>query len=401
MRQLNRLTDLRVKRAKRPGMYADGLGLYLRVAPGGSKQWIYRYVTNGKMRDHGIGPYHGDGPTRTLTLADAREKATEARKLRLDGIDPIAAKRERRASQKAATAKQITFKECCAGFLKTADSRWSNPIHRRQWEKTLAELYPTLGELPVGMIDKALVIKALEPIWERAPVTGSRLRGRLESVLAWATVRDFRSGDNPAAWHLMKHAGFVKAAKIEHHAALPYAAMPAFMSRLRKEDGQAARALEFIALTAARAGEAIEATWSEIDLAAKTWVIPAERMKMRKEHRVPLSDAAVRLLKGLPRDNETLFPGLGRDAVWRLAARLEGGSIHGIRSTFRDWAAERTSFPREIAEMALAHSVGTAVERAYSRTDLFDKRRKLMDAWAEFCAKPMAAGQVVAIGRRG
>jgi integrase len=374
-------------------MYADGLGLYLRVAPGGSKQWVYRYVTNGRMRDHGIGPVH------TLTLAEARERATEARKLRLDGIDPIAAKRERRACQKAATAKQITFKECCVQYLKTADSKWSNQDHRQQWESTLAELYPTLGDLPVGMIDKTLVIKALEPIWERAPVTGSRLRGRLESVLAWATVRDFRSGDNPASWHLLKHAGFVKAAKVEHHVALPYGAMPAFMSRLRQEDGLAARCLEFIALTAARSGEATGATWDEIDFATATWVVPPSRMKAGKEHRVPLSDAAVRLLKGLPRDNERPFPGLRRRVVWGLVNRLEGGSVHGLRATFKTWAGERTSFPRELAEMALAHSVGSAVERAYNRTTLFDKRRKLMEAWADYCAKPSQGGDVIPIGR--
>jgi integrase len=392
-RQLNRLTNLGVARAKRPGMYADGLGLYLRVAPGGSKQWVYRYVTNGKMRDHGIGPAH------TLTLAEARERATEARKLRLDGVDPIAAKRERRASQRVAAAKQITFKECCAQFLKTADSKWSNATHRQQWESTLAELYPVFGDLPVEMIDKALVIKALEPIWERAPVTGGRLRGRLESVLAWATVRDFRSGDNPASWHLLKHAGFVKAAKVEHHPALSYGAMPAFMSRLRKEDGLTARCLEFIALTAARSGEATGATWDEIDLANSVWIVPASRMKAGKEHRVPLSDAAVKLLKSLPRNDGKLFPGLDRRVVWKLVNRLEGGSVHGLRASFKTWAGERTSFAREVVELSLAHVVGNAVERAYSRTDLFDKRRKLMTAWAEFCAKPSQGGDVIPIGR--
>jgi integrase len=390
-RQLNRLTNLRVDRAKRPGMYADGLGLYLRVAPGGSKQWVYRYVTDGRMHDHGIGPEH------TLTLAEARERATEARKLRLDGIDPIAAKRERRASQKAATAKQITFRECCVQYLKTADSKWSNPIHRQQWESTLTELYPVLGDLPVGMIDKALVIKALEPIWERAPVTGGRLRGRLESVLAFATVRDYRGGDNPASWHLLKHAGFVKAAKVEHHAALPYAAMPAFMSRLRKEDSLASQALQLIALTAVRSNEALASVWSEFDLANRIWTVPASRMKMGKEHVVPLPDAAVKLLKSLPRDNERLFPGLDRRVVWGLVKRLGGGSIHGFRSTFRDWAGERTSFPREIAELSLAHSVGTKVEQAYSRTTLLAKRRALMDLWGGFCAKPSGAGAVIPI----
>jgi integrase len=338
------------------------------------------------MHDLGIGPTH------TLSLAKAREKAREARELRLDGIDPIAAKRERRASQKAATAKQITFKECCTGFLKTKSDK--------QWESTLAELYPVLGELPVGMIDKALVIKALEPIWERAPVTGSRLRGRLEAVLAWATVRDSRSGDNPASWDLLKHAGFVKPAKVKHHPALPYAKAGAFMAKLREDDSIPARALEFIALTVARTGEALGATWDEIDLANCIWIVPASRMKAGKEHRVPLSDAAVRLLESLPRDNVGPFPGLGRRVVWGLANRLQGGTVHGLRATFKTWATERTSFAREVVELSLAHAVGNAVERAYSRTDLFDKRRKLMDVWAEYCAKPHRAdGAVLPIGR--
>jgi len=387
-------------------MYADGGSLYLRVAEGGSKQWIFRYVTNGRLRDMGLGPVH------TLTLAEARERATEARKLRLDGIDPIAHKRERKAALAAADAKQMTFRQCAEGFMRDNSAGWTNPKHRMQWETTLAKhVYPTLGSLPVSAIDTPLVLKVLKPLWERTPETASRVRGRIENILGWATVHHYRSGDNPARWNgLLEHAlpARSKVARVEHHAALPYVEIPAFMSKVRQNTSTGARALEFIVLTAARLGEAINATWDEVDLAVRVWTIPAERMKAAREHRVPLSDAAIRLLRQMSaiRHSDYVFPGaragrpVGENTPVRLAKEAAGADItvHGLRSSFRDWAAERTSFPREVAEMALAHTIPNAVEAAYRRGDLFDKRRRLMDAWAEFCTRQSSA-KIVQIER--
>jgi integrase len=392
-RTLNRLSTFKVEKAKRPGMYADGGGLYLRVAEGGSKQWIFRYTSNGRLRDMGIGPCH------TLTLAEAREQATEARKLRLKGIDPIAHKRAQQGAAAAAAAKAMTFRQCAAGFIRDNEAKWTNAKHRHAWESTLVKyVYPTLGELPVGLIDTPLVLKVLKPLWARIPETASRVRGRIESVLGWATVHHYRFGDNPARWqnHLEQALpARSDLAKVEHHAALPYTQAPAFMAKLRQDSSVIARCLEFITLTAARHSEATGALWSEIDLEARTWTIPAARMKADKEHKVPLSDAAVAILKDMRaiRQSDRVFPGnkqgrpLGHTALLVHAKRASGTDMttHGLRSTFRDWAAERTSFPREVAEMALAHAIPSAVEAAYRRGDLFEKRRKLMQAWAEFC----------------
>jgi integrase len=404
-RPLNRLSALKVARAKKPGMLADGGSLYLRIAPGGSRQWIFRYVINGRLRDMSIGPAH------TLTLAEARERATEARKLRLDGIDPIDHKRARMAALRAADARTITFRECCEAYLRSHDGSWTNARHRAQWRSTLEQLYPILGALPVQAIDTPLVLRALKPIWEKTAVTASRLRGRLEAVLGWATVHHYRSGDNPAKWGgLLEHAlpAPGKVAKVEHHSALPYADIPEFMAKVRADTGVAARALEFICLTAARSGEVAGAVWDEIDLDARLWTVPASRMKAGKEHRVPLSDPALAVLRAMRaiKQPSYIFPRVATDKpvrgadVWRLANRLAGVSVHGLRSSFRDWASERTSFQREVCEMALAHTIPDAVEKAYRRGDLFEKRRKLMTAWAEFCSKPATAGAVVPI-RRG
>jgi integrase len=393
-RSLNRLTSLKVARAKRPGMYADGGSLYLRVAPGGSKQWIFRYAAStGRMRDMSLGAVH------TFSLAEARERATEARKLRADGIDPLDHKRAQRAALRAADAKAMTFEQCARGFIKDNEAEWTNPKHRHEWETTLRKyVFPLLGSLPVEAIDTPLVLKVVKPLWERIPTTASRVLGRIQAVLGWATVHHYRSGDNPARWqgHL-EHAlpALSKVAKAEHHAALPYAQVGAFVAKLRKDSSVGARCLEFITLTAARLGEAINAEWDEIDLANRVWVVPASRMKADREHRVPLSGAALAVLKAVQaiRQSDYVFPGtrqgrpVGENTPVRLAKQAAGSNItvHGLRSTFRDWASERTSFSREVAEMALAHAIPNAVEAAYRRGDLFEKRRRLMEAWAKFC----------------
>ena len=404
-RTLNRLSALKVARAKQPGMYADGGGLYLRVAEGGSKQWVFRYAAGTRDRDMGLGPVH------TLTLPEAREKAREARLLRLDGIDPIEAKRARIAALRAADARAMTFKQCAEGFIKDNEASWTSARHRQEWVGSLVRLvYPTLGSLPVAAIDTPLVLKVLKPIWEKTPETASRVRGRIDNVLGWATVHHYRAGDNPARWGgLLEHAlpARSKIAKVEHHAALPYAEIGAFVAKLRGDSGVAAACLQFITLTAARLDEARSSTWDEIDLANRIWVVPARRMKADKEHRVPLSDGTVAILEQMQviRQSDYVFPGrlegrpIGDNTIWRLAKEAAGSdiTIHGLRSSFRDWAAERTSFPREVAEMALAHAIPNAVEAAYRRGDLFDKRRKLMQAWADFCAKPSHRGEVVVI----
>jgi integrase len=405
VRALHRLSNLKVERAKRPGMYADGGSLYLRVAEGGSKQWIFRYTVNGRNRDMGLGPVH------TLTLAEARERATEARKLRLDGIDPIANKRARVAALRAADAKAKTFADCVKGFIEDNESSWTSVKHRRQWETSLIKYtYPILGSLPVAAIDTPLVLRVLKPIWDAKRETASRLRGRIENVLGWATVHHYRSGDNPARWNgLLEHA-LPAVVKGDHHAALPYTQVASFMQALRKDTGIVARALEFITLTAVRLGEATGATWDEIDLEAKTWTIPASRMKADQEHRVPLSDAAISVLKTVReiRQSDYVFAGfkpgrpIGGDALRELIKKLAGAdvTVHGLRSTFRDWAAEQTNVQREVAEVALAHAIPDAVEAAYRRGDLFAKRRKLMGAWAAYCAKVETdAGKVVALAR--
>ena len=406
-RTLNRLSALKAERTKQPGMYADGGGLYLRVAEGGSKQWIYRYVTNGRPRDMGIGPVH------VFTLAEARERAREASKLRYDGIDPIAHKHAQRAAGVVEAAKAITFKQCAQGFIRDNEAGWTNRRHRHDWHASLTNyVYPVLGNLPIAAIDTALVLKTVKPIWERVPETASRVRGRIEAVIGWATVHGYRSGDNPARWsqHL-EHALPARSdvAKVEHHAALPYDQVPAFLTKLKQKDTVSAACLQFIALTAARRSEATDATWSEIDLDKAVWTIPKERMKKgTKDHRVPLSAAAIAVLKDMAaiRVGDYVFPSRvsGRPvhgaSVAGLAKRVAAGvdiTTHGFRSSFRDWVAERTSYPREVAEAALAHAVPSQVEAAYKRTDFFDRRSRLMQAWADYCAKPAASGKVVPI----
>jgi integrase len=409
-RTTGRLTALKVERAKAPGMYADGGGLYLQVTEGGAS-WIYRYMLVGRPREMGLGPLALFG------LSEARAKALDARRLCHEGIDPIDARRAIRAKARLDAAKAVTFMECADSYIKAQRAGWRNGKHAAQWEATLATYAkPVIGALPVQAIDTALVLKVLEPIWTAKPETAGRVRGRIESILDWAKVRGYRAGENPARWrgHLDKLLpARAKVRKVEHHAALPYAELPAFLVALREQEGIAARALEFTILTAARTGETIAATWDEINWTDKVWIIRAERMKAGKEHRVPLCDRALAILREMnPADDvageQFVFPGskagrpLSNMAFLMLLRRMGRGDLtaHGFRSSFRDWAAERTNFPSEAAEMALAHVVGSKVEAAYRRGDMFEKRRRLMDAWGDL-HQPVERDKVVPMQRQG
>jgi integrase len=396
---LNNLTALKVSRITQPGMYADGGGLYLQVQ-GKSRSWIFRYKIDGRGR------YMGLGSARDIPLKRARELATVQRQIRAEGGDPLV---ERKAQQPAAAREAPTFKQVAETYIKTHELSWKSPLHRRQWRVSLeADVFPVIGNIPIDQVDTAAVLRALQPIWHAKPETANRIRGRIESVLAAATAAALRTGPNPAQWrnhldHLLPRPNKLRPPK--HYTALPYKDVPAFVADLRSRSSISARALEFTILTATRKGEALAARWDEIDLTERTWTIPAGRMKSGREHRVPLSDAALDILRPLHevRSSEFVFVGYGgRLSTTALAGLLRvmgRGDVttHGFRSSFRDWAAERTSYPSEVAEMALAHSVGSQVERAYRRTDLFDQRRRLMQVWAEFCGQAAPAGEVVAI----
>jgi integrase len=397
------LTTKRVARLlKKPGRHPDGHGLYLRVSSPGKASWLLRYERGGRERMVGLGPIH------TVGLADARSRARDARLELLDGIDPIDAKRALRAQQALEAARTIVFAAAARQWHKQHEASWKNPKHGRQVIDTLATYaFPVIGALPVGAIDTGLVLKVLEPIWSDKTETASRVRGRIEAVLDWATVRGYRAGENPARWkgHLAEVLpARARIAKPEHHAALPYAEIGAFIAELRRRDAIAARALEFTILTAARTGEVIGAKWGELDLGAKIWTVPAGRMKGGKQHRVPLSDRALQILSELPRedDNDFVFiggaaGGLSNMAMTAVLKRMGRGDItvHGFRSTFKDWAAELTNYPNHVTEQALGHVIGDKVEKAYRRGDLFDKRRKLMVAWGTYCAKPAGNGATI------
>ena len=400
-----RLTARTVEAVKKPGLHADGGGLYLHVSQSGAKSWIFRWRQDGRLRDMGLGPLN------TISLAEAREKALACRKLKLEGRDPIEERRARRQVVKLQSAKTMTFGDCAEAYIAAHRASWKSPKHVAQWPSTLATyVYPIFGSLPVQAVDVGLVMKVLEPIWAAKPETASRVRGRIESVLDWARARGHRAGENPARWrghleNLLPRRS--KVARVKHHAAVPYRELPAFISELGEQEGVAARALEFLILTAARTSEVIRATWPEIDLEQRLWVVPAHRMKAGREHRVPLSEAALAVLRPFAqaRMGEHVFPGnqsarpLSQMAMLMLLRRMGRGglTVHGFRSAFSDWCAERTAFPAEVREMALAHMVGDKVEAAYRRGDLFDKRRQLAEAWARFCTTPTAAGRVVPI----
>jgi integrase len=408
MPKSNSLSTLKIKKLKEPGRYADGGGLYLQISRWNTCSWIFRFERGGRERQMGLGPID------LVSLKDARERAWAARRLLLDGQDPIEARKEQHGALRLAAVKGITFEQCARSFIEAHAPSWRNEKHQSQWHSTLATYaYPIIGKLAVGAIDTALILKILEPIWVAKTETANRLRGRIEQILDWAKVRDYRQGENPARWrgHLDKLlARRSKVAPRKHRAALPYAEVGTFMAELTERPGRAARALEFLILTAARTGEVLKARRREIDLSAKIWTVPANRTKSGREHRVPLSARALMVLNGrpLPDDPDALiFPGrqpgrpLSNMAMLKMMGEMRPGlTVHGFRSTFKDWAAETTRHENIVTEMALAHRIDDDVEAAYRRGDLFQKRRALMEDWAHYCQRGPAAEVIAFPGSR-
>lgn len=400
-RGLNKLTTRKVETAK-PGRYGDGGGLWLVVSPSGAKKWVFRFTLRGRVTEAGLGPVNA------VSLARAREKAAEARAMVADGVNPIEAKREGRRL----AAKTPTFGEVADAVIEAKSARWRNAKHRAQWRATLATYAASLRSRPVDQIDTAAVLAVLKPIWNEKAETAARVRGRIEAILDFASAHGMRSGDNPARWPgpISVILGEQRRSR-GHYDAMPYEGVPAFMERLRQTDSVTALALEFIVLTAARAGEALGARWSEVDFDAKIWSVPAERMKAERPHRVPLCDRALEILRQLyaARSNDFVFPGRDRgkhaspSAVGALMRRINAGdaTVHGFRSSFRDWAGDMTHFPREVAEAALAHAVGDKAEQAYRRSDALEKRRQLMAAWASYIDDQDKSGNVVPLQRSG
>ena len=405
-RKAKELSALEVNRLTTPGLHFVGgvAGLTLQVMPSGARSWILRVMIGGKRREMGLGGFPD------VTLVGAKEAARSARLKIKDGIDPVEEAKAKRSALSASRAASMTFSEAATAYIAVMEVEWSNPKHTSQWRNTL-ETYanPVIGNIFVREVEQSHVMRVLEPIWLTKTETATRLRGRIENVLDWARVRGYRSGENPARWRghldmLLPTPGKVQ--KIEHHPALPFIELGAFMVKLRQQEGMGARALEFAILTAARSGEVRGATWSEVNLDESTWTIPAERMKAKREHRVALNDEALALLKPLPRSGDLVFPNSKGDklsdmTLTAVLRRMERGDItaHGFRSTFRDWCSERTNYPRDVAEMALAHAIGDKVEAAYRRGDLFDKRRLMMRDWGKFSAKVQTPADVVSINR--
>jgi integrase len=399
--KLNLLTVRQVQTLTRPGRHADGGGLYLKIRPGGSRQWVFLFarVEGGRRFQTEIGL--GSAAPGGVTLQEARQKAEEARRVRSGGADPLAAKR---ASSATAESASITFGKFADDYVKSHRAGWSNAKHAAQWSMTLGPAYcKPLRQKPIAEIGIDDVLAVLTPVWQVKPETARRVRMRLEKVLDAAKVKGLRTGDNPARWkghldHLLPRHG--KGTK-SHHAAMPFTEVPAFMIALAGKSSAAGLALRFLILTATRTGETLNARWEEIDLTAKVWTIPALRMKSRRAHRVPLSDTALAVLaEARGKHPEWVFPGpsllapLSNMALLMQLRRMgrSDATTHGFRSSFRDWAAESTNFPREVCEMALAHVIESDTEAAYRRGDLYEKRRKLMEAWASYCV-PKTGGK--------
>lgn len=400
-RTLNRLKAKQVE-ALGPGRHSDGGGLYLDRDEHGRSRWLFMWARNGKRREMGLGPAHKDG----VSLGSARDAAAKAREALTKGHDPIEAREE----AKREPVPVPTFGDAADAYVKSFSQQWRNEKHRAQWGMTLKVYAKPLRALRIDRVDTAAVLEVLQPIWQAKPETASRLRGRIERVLDAAKANGHRSGENPARWRGHLDHLLTKRQKLTrgHHAALPYSQLPAFMAELRSREAVAASALEFLILTAARSGEVLGATWAEIDLKAKVWTVPASRMKAGREHRVPLCKRAVTVLEamkplagGAAHEPLPVFPGQRRGkplssmALAMLMRRIgTKATVHGFRSSFRDWAGEVSSSPREVAEAALAHTVGDATERAYRRGDALEKRRKLMESWAGYI-EPKAKGSNV------
>lgn len=403
-RKAKELSPLAIGRLKGPGMHFVGGvdGLALQVLPSGARSWILRVMVGGRRREMGLGGFPD------VTVAGAREAARQARSKIRAGIDPIEEAKAARSALRAAAAKSITFREAAEAYIGAHETRWKNEKHRAQWGATLETYaFPEIGALAVGDIELPHVLAVLEPIWVAKTETASRVRGRVETILNWSIARGHRSGPNPARWRghldqILPRPSSIQ--KVSHHPAVPVSDAGAFMADLRTASGTGARALELVILTAVRSGEARGAQWAEMDLDKAVWTIPGERMKAGREHRVPLSPDAIKLLRKLPRDSGSLvFPGprggpLSDMTLLSVMRRMGSPAVpHGFRSTFRDWAAERTAYPHEVCEMALAHTIGSKVEAAYRRGDLFEKRRRMMKDWAVFLSRPLPVENVAPI----
>ncbi|AOG24572.1 tyrosine-type recombinase/integrase [Acidovorax sp. RAC01] len=414
-RKAKELSALSVSKLKEDGRFAVGGvdGLHLRVV-GESRAWVLRIAVGSRIgRDSQVTPHRRDiglGSFPEVSLAEARDRARELRRQVRDGFDPVLKRQTAKAESLVAVAKAKSFKDCAEAYIEANRAGWKNCKHAQQWTNTLTTyVYPKFGSFPVASVDTGMVLEVLQqpvgaagqPLWLNKTETASRLRGRIESILDWAAFREYRQGDNPARWkgHLEHELpARNKVQRVVHHAALPYSEMSLFMADLRLREGVSARALEFAILTAARSGEVRGAKWSEFDMSNRVWTIPGERMKAGKEHRVPLADPVVALLKALPReegvDDVFVAPKGGQLSDMALTSVLRrmgrtGLTQHGFRSTFRDWAGETTSYPREVCEHALAHRLADGVEAAYQRGDLLAKRAGLMSEWAKYCVPPL------------
>jgi integrase len=393
-RAVNRLSAKKVQALAEPGRHADGGGLYLYIDSAGSKRWVLLYRIGGRRREMGL------GPVGSVSLSRARELAADARALVASGTDPIDAKRA--SETQTQVAPPMTFGAVASAYMEAQKAVWRSPVHRHQWRQTLEIQAASLWTMPVAMIDTEAVLRVLRPIWNEKPETAKRIRGRIERILNAARAAGHRTGENPALWR--GHLDFLlpRPPKLTrgHHPAMPYRDVPAFVQAIQQRPGLSARALEVLILTAARSGEIRGMVWGELDLEAALWVVPAERMKAKREHRVPLQARVVEILNGVrpndPLPGALVFPSsVSRklsDMVFEALlrrAKANAYTAHGFRSSFRDWAGDETTFPRDVVEVALAHTVGDATELAYRRGDALEKRRHLMEAWAAFIAEPV------------